>query len=190
MPTVRLGLEYDGTGFAGWAKQRGERTVQHVVEAAAARILQAPVDLTVAGRTDRGVHAWGQVASFAAPRVPSARALNSMLPADVAVHSSEEAPDGFDARKDARSRTYCYRVLARQERSAIERERVLWWTRHIDRAALDAAGSLSEAAERGSHAKALVVQRLSLCPASSGLRRPRWSETGPPASWPRAMPTK
>jgi tRNA pseudouridine38-40 synthase len=147
MPTVRLVLEYDGAGFAGWAKQRGERTVEGVVEEAAALILQAPVDLTVAGRTDRGVHARAQVASFEAPRLPLLRSLNAVLPPDVAVLSAEQAPDGFDARKDAVSRTYCYRVLARRERSALERGRALWWPHRIDRAALDACA----AALRGTH---------------------------------------
>src|SRR4051812_1432108 len=103
MPTVRLLLEYDGAGFAGWAKQRGERTVEGVVEAAAQKILQAPVDLVVAGRTDRGVHAWGQVASFQAARVPLLKSLNAVLPRDVAVLAADEAPDGFDARRDATS---------------------------------------------------------------------------------------
>jgi tRNA pseudouridine38-40 synthase len=141
VPTVRLLLEYDGAGFAGWAKQRGERTVEGVLEESAARILQAPVDLTVAGRTDRGVHAWGQVVSFQAPRVPPAKSLNAVLPPDVAVLSAEQADDGFDARKDARSRTYCYRLLARRQRSARWRGRALWWPRPVDRAALDACAA-------------------------------------------------
>ena len=141
MPNVRLLLEYDGAGFAGWAKQRGERSVQGVVEDAAKRILQRGVDLTVAGRTDRGVHAWGQVASFQAPRVPVARSLNAVLPPDVAVLECEEAPEGFDARKDALSRTYCYRVLARPTRSAIERGRALWWPHAVDAGALEACAA-------------------------------------------------
>jgi len=147
VPTVRLLLEYDGAGFAGWSRQRGERTVEAVLGEAAGRILQAPIDLIVAGRTDRGVHAWGQVASFEAPRVPLVRSLNAVLPGDVAVLGAEQAPDGFDARKDALSRTYCFRVLARRERSAIERGRALWWPRRVDRAALDACA----AALRGTH---------------------------------------
>lgn len=147
MPSVRLVLEYDGAGFAGWAKQLGERTVEAVVRDAAGRILQAPIELVVAGRTDRGVHAWAQVASFTAERVPAAKALNSVLPPDVAILAAEEAPDGFDARKDAQSRTYCYRVLARRERSALERGRALWWRYALDREALHACA----AALRGTH---------------------------------------
>jgi tRNA pseudouridine38-40 synthase len=141
MPTVRLVLEYDGSEFAGWAKQRGLRTVEGVLEEAASLILQAPVELTVAGRTDRGVHAWKQVASFDAPRVPLVKSLNGVLPPDIAVLSAEQAAEGFDARKDALSRTYCYRVLARRPRSALERGRALWWPLPIDRAALDACAA-------------------------------------------------
>ena len=92
--------------------------------------------LTVAGRTDRGVHAWGQVASYAHEAVDPLR-LNGLLPADVAVLASEPVPDGFDARRDARSRTYCYRVLARRARSVFERRRAFWWTGRLDRDALD-----------------------------------------------------
>jgi tRNA pseudouridine38-40 synthase len=93
------------------------------------------VALTVAGRTDRGVHARGQVASYEG--VPAAAAaVNALLPDDVAVLASAQAAGGFDARRDARSRTYCYRVLARRERSAFERDRALWWPHRIDLEAL------------------------------------------------------
>ena len=85
-----------------------------------------PLRLTVAGRTDRGVHAWAQVASYRHEAVDPLR-LNGLLPDDVAVLASEPAPPGFDARRDARSRTYCYRVLARRTRSAFERGRAYWW---------------------------------------------------------------
>src|SRR5919202_3564452 len=108
MASVRLDIEYDGTGFAGWARQPGSRTVQGELERALGLVLRAPVALTVAGRTDRGVHAWGQVASYAGePADP--RSLNALLDDDVAVLGCARAPDGFDARGDDRSRTYCYR---------------------------------------------------------------------------------
>src|SRR4051794_6182302 len=124
MPTARLDIEYDGTAFAGWAKQPGRRTVQGELERALAIVLREPVALTVAGRTDRGVHAWGQVASYGGE--PAAvRSLNALLDDDVAVRACPAAPDGFDARGDARSRTYCSRVLHRRERSAFERARAL-----------------------------------------------------------------
>jgi tRNA pseudouridine38-40 synthase len=106
-----------------------------VLEEALATVLRAPTELTVAGRTDRGVHALGQVASHAGEPAP-ARSLNGVLPDDVAVLASEAAPDGFDARRDALSRTYRYRVLTRSARSPFERRRALWWPRPIDRAAL------------------------------------------------------
>jgi tRNA pseudouridine38-40 synthase len=128
---AKLTLEYDGTDFAGWARQPGLRTVQEEVERALSTILGEPLALTVAGRTDRGVHAWGQVASYAHEAVDPRR-LNSLLPEDVAVLAAEPAPDGFDARRDATSRTYCYRVLARRARGAFERGRSLWWPQELD----------------------------------------------------------
>ncbi len=140
MPTTRLDLEYDGTAFAGWAKQPEQRTVQGEVERALSTLARRPVALTVAGRTDRGVHAWGQVASHEGEPA-DARALNAILPPDVAVLSSARAPDGFDARRDAVSRTYCYRILARRERSAFDRAHALWWPHGIDRDALHACAA-------------------------------------------------
>jgi tRNA pseudouridine38-40 synthase len=115
--------------------------VQGELERALAVVLRAPVALTVAGRTDRGVHAWGQVASYEGEPA-DARSLNALLDDDVAVLGCAAAPDGFDARGDARSRTYCYRVLHRRERSAFEHGRALWWPHRLDRAALDACAAL------------------------------------------------
>jgi tRNA pseudouridine38-40 synthase len=138
--TARLRLEYDGTEFAGWATQPGLRTVQETVEEALATVLRTAVTVTVAGRTDRGVHARGQVASHAGEPAPI-RNLNALLPPDVAVLASEAAPDGFDARRDARSRTYRYRVHTRTAPSPFERNRALWWPRPIDREALDACAA-------------------------------------------------
>jgi tRNA pseudouridine38-40 synthase len=144
--TARLLLEYDGSEFAGWARQPGQRTVQGVLEEALDTIRGEATALTVAGRTDAGVHARGQVASHAGEPV-RAEALNSLIPADVRVLSSEPAPDGFDARRDALSRTYRYRVLARPVGSAFERGRALHWRQPLDRAALDACAE----ALTGSH---------------------------------------
>ena len=135
--TTKLTIEYDGSRFAGWARQPDERTVQGELERALHRVLGErghdglPLRLTVAGRTDRGVHAWGQVASYEHEAVDPLR-LNGLLPDDLAVLASEPAPDGFDARRDATSRTYCYRVLARRSRSVFERGRAFWWTGAID----------------------------------------------------------
>ena len=135
--TARLLLEYDGTDFAGWATQPGLRTVQETVEQALATVLRREVVLTVAGRTDRGVHARGQVASHDGEPAPI-RNLGALLPEDVSVLASEPAPDGFDARRDSRSRTYRYRVHTRSAPSPFERGRALWWPRPLDRGALDA----------------------------------------------------
>jgi tRNA pseudouridine38-40 synthase len=133
--TTRLEVEYDGSGFSGWARQAGLRTVQEEIERALGTLLGAPQRLSVAGRTDAGVHAWGQVASYDHEAVSPAR-LNGLLPADVCVLDSRPAPPGFDARRWARSRTYCYRLLHRRQRSAFERGRALWWPRPLERAAL------------------------------------------------------
>jgi tRNA pseudouridine38-40 synthase len=137
--TVRLDLAYHGARFAGWATQPGERTVQEELEQALTRVLGAPAALTVAGRTDAGVHAWAQVASFpiegeAPPEL--GRALNGLTGPDLAVFSAAPAPDGFDARRDARSRTYCYRVLAERTPNPFESGVSLHWPHRIDPDAL------------------------------------------------------
>jgi tRNA pseudouridine38-40 synthase len=93
------------------------------------------VSLTVAGRTDAGVHAWGQVASYAGPPV-TVRSLNALLPDDVAALACDEAGAGFDARRDATSRAYCYRVLTRRTRGVVEHGRALWWPHRLDAPAL------------------------------------------------------
>jgi tRNA pseudouridine38-40 synthase len=98
-------------------------------------VLRAEVKLTAAGRTDRGVHALGQVVSYDGP-LPRLRSVNALLPDAVAVLAASEAPDGFSARHDARSRTYLYRVLARSERSPFEAGRALWWPYPADEEAL------------------------------------------------------
>jgi len=145
-PVTRLTIEYDGSGFSGWARQAGLRTVQEELERALATILGQPPGLTVAGRTDAGVHAWGQVASYPGEAVDPA-SVNGLLPADVCVLDSRPAPAGFDARRSARSRTYCYRLLHRRARSAFERGRALWWPRRLARADLHECAAALE----GSH---------------------------------------
>ncbi|MFN8216994.1 MAG: tRNA pseudouridine(38-40) synthase TruA [Solirubrobacterales bacterium] len=144
VPTVRLDIEYDGAGFRGWARQPGLRTVQGEIEAALATVLRAPVELTVAGRTDAGVHARGQVASFVLagePPADLARRLNGLGPADLAVTAASVVADGFDARRDATSRSYRYRLLARPAPSPFERGRALWWPHRVDREALAACAN-------------------------------------------------
>jgi len=104
---TKLTIEYDGAGFAGWARQPDERTVQEQLERALRTILGdtgtdgQPLRLTVAGRTDRGVHAWGQVASYAHEAVDPLR-INGLLDSDLAVLASEPMHASFDARRDAR----------------------------------------------------------------------------------------
>jgi tRNA pseudouridine38-40 synthase len=142
----RLIIEYEGTDFAGWAKQPRLRTVQGALEAALHTILGErdeqgePLSLSVAGRTDRGVHAWGQVASYRHEAVDPAR-INALLAPDVAVIACEPAAEGFDARRDAVSRTYCYRVLNRRARSVFARRGALHWPRSLDHEALCACAA-------------------------------------------------
>ena len=146
MPSIRLEIEYDGSGFRGWARQPGLRTVQGELETALATVLREPVELTVAGRTDTGVHALGQVASFDLADEPPAdmvRRLNGVGPDDVAVTAAAVVAEGFDARRDAKARSYRYRLLARPAPSPFQRGKALWWPHKVDREALDAcAGAL------------------------------------------------
>ena len=144
--TLKLTLEYDGSGFRGWARQPEERTIEGVVRDALDAVFPFWTGLEVAGRTDTGVHATGQVVSVRAAGGPppenAAKALNAALPEAVAVLVAEEAEDDFSARFSARSRAYRYRILRRAARSPFEARRALWWPKPIDRAALDAAAAL------------------------------------------------
>jgi tRNA pseudouridine38-40 synthase len=116
--------------------------VQEEVERALASLLRRdPPSTAVAGRTDAGVHATGQVASYAGPPV-SLAGLNALLPDDVAALECSVAPEGFDARRDATSRAYCYRVLVRTSRTALARGRMLHWPHAVD---LDALEGCAEA---------------------------------------------
>ena len=103
-------------------------------------MLRRDVALTVAGRTDRGVHALGQVVSYEGPR-PGLRSVNALLPAEIAVVAAEDAPPGFSARHDAKSRAYVYRVLARPVPSPFEAGRALWWPHPLDVDALQACAA-------------------------------------------------
>jgi tRNA pseudouridine38-40 synthase len=100
-------------------------------------VLRQDVQLAVAGRTDAGVHALGQVASYEGPP-PNLRSVNAVLPREIVVLEADQAPEGFSARHDAKSRTYLYRVLARRQPSAFERGRALWWPHRLDDEALHA----------------------------------------------------
>jgi tRNA pseudouridine38-40 synthase len=144
---ARLLIEYDGTDFSGWGIQPGLRTVQGELERALGVALRAErVALTVAGRTDAGVHARGQIASYEGPPA-RVQTLNALLPYDVAVLDCVSAPPGFNARFDATSRAYRYRLLTRSARSPFDRARALHWPRPLDRDALHACAE----AVRGTH---------------------------------------
>jgi tRNA pseudouridine38-40 synthase len=149
--TIKLTLEYDGTAFSGWAAQPGLRTVESELRGALGHVFPSWSDLAVAGRTDAGVHARGQVASFAAEGGPpperTAAALNAVLSDDVAAVAAERAPGGFHARFAARSRTYRYRIWRRRTPSPFERRRSLWHPRPLDEAGLGEAAALL----RGEH---------------------------------------
>jgi tRNA pseudouridine38-40 synthase len=143
---LRLTLEYDGTGFKGWARQPGERTVEGTLRAALDAVLPGWSGLAVAGRTDAGVHATGQVASLEANGGPPAErlpeALNTALPDDVGVVGAEKVPDGFHARFSATGRSYRYVVLNRRVRAPLLARRALWWPRRVDADALHASAAL------------------------------------------------
>ncbi len=144
---LKLTLEYDGTGFGGWARQPAARTVEGIVRHALDAVYERWDDLAVAGRTDTGVHASGQVASFRVdgagpPPGRAAAALNSELPHDAVVLAAEEVPDDFSARYSATGRSYRYRVLRRRTRSGFEARRALWWPRPLDLETLRASAAL------------------------------------------------
>ncbi len=137
---VRLDISYDGTGFSGWAIQPGRRTVCGLLTEALSTILRIPVKLTVAGRTDAGVHAAAQVAHFDVDRAVYAaqsdtllRRLAGLLPADVRVRSLREVPGEFDARFSGLSRTYVYRISdAQWGLDPLRRTDALHWPRRLD----------------------------------------------------------
>jgi tRNA pseudouridine38-40 synthase len=151
MPIIKLILEYDGTAYAGWQRQPDRPTIQAAVEAAIAGVAQIHVPVIGAGRTDAGVHALGQVASFRIDRdlTPRewTRALNAHLPKNIVVRSAAHMPDTFHARHSAKGKLYEYRMLNRTERPAVERD-YCW---HIHQPLDDAAMTLAGRVLIGSH---------------------------------------
>jgi tRNA pseudouridine38-40 synthase len=144
---LRLDIEYDGTEFVGWAAQPGFLTVEGALHGALDRLFASYGNLAVAGRTDAGVHARGQVASVdvtgGPPPANAAEALNTVLPDDVSVIGAAEVGDDFDARRSARSRTYRYRIWRRRTPSPFEQRRSWWYPRPIEEAKLaDAADAI------------------------------------------------
>jgi len=148
---LRLTLEYDGTAFRGWAAQPGLRTVEGVLREALDGVFPGWSELAVAGRTDTGVHSLGNVASVevegGAPPERARKALNTELPADVAVLEAEQAPDDFHARHSARARSYRYRIFRREARSPFEARRSWWYPHALDEECLAESADLL----RGEH---------------------------------------
>lgn len=140
---ARATIEYDGTAFAGSQVQPNARTVQGELEEALNRLTGERVRVRLAGRTDAGVHATGQVAAFCLPTGMALsqlrERLNALLPADLAVRSLRAAPAGFDPRRDARWRVYRYRIRMNGARRPTERHRTLEIDDRLDVAAMQAA---------------------------------------------------
>lgn len=144
MPIIKLVLEYDGTAYAGWQRQPDQPTIQETVEAAIAGVTQINATVIGAGRTDAGVHALGQVASFRINRDMTPRewirALNAHLPKTIVVRSAEPMPDTFHARHSAQGKLYEYRILNRPERPAIARDYCWHIHQPLDDGAMNQAG--------------------------------------------------
>jgi tRNA pseudouridine38-40 synthase len=148
---LKLTVEYDGTDFRGWAAQPELRTVEGVLRGALATVYSPFEKLAVAGRTDTGVHALGNVVTLDVDGGPpverAAEALNASLPDDVAVLAAQQVADDFHARHSARSRSYRYRIWRRREPSPFERSRAWWYPRPLDERRLADAADLL----RGEH---------------------------------------
>jgi tRNA pseudouridine38-40 synthase len=132
MRNFKIVFEYDGSGFCGWQSQsQGERTVQGEMEAVLLKIFKKPIKVIASGRTDSGVHAQGQVLSFKAETrmkpLEIQRALNSLLPKDIAVHEAREVKEDFHAQYSVKEKTYRYTVLNRPYRSVFLRDRVYYF---------------------------------------------------------------
>lgn len=140
-----LTLEYDGTPFHGWAAQPGLPTVEAALRESLAGTFASVENLAVAGRTDTGVHALGQVVSVdvegGPPPERAAAALNPRLPDQITILASVAAPDGFHARHSARSRSYRYRLFTRETPSPFETRRSWWFPRPLDENGLAAAAA-------------------------------------------------
>ena len=140
MPTIKLTIEYDGTAYAGWQRQPHHPTIQAILEEALLTITQQKIIAVSAGRTDSGVHARGQVVSFYTDKglAPTqwAPALNSTLPKDISVISSEEVPDHFHARFSAKGKRYEYRINLQPFRPALDRNRTWHFPYPLDTKAI------------------------------------------------------
>lgn len=139
-------VEYDGSGFSGWAAQPGRRTVEATLSEALQTVLRQPVKMSVAGRTDAGVHASGQVISFEAETSLSPAEISykttAVLPKDLALRRCIVVPENFDARRDARSRSYKYRMVNDPVRSPLQWERTNYVAKEMDFGLLKEAAAL------------------------------------------------
>jgi tRNA pseudouridine38-40 synthase len=177
---IRIDLSYDGTGFSGWAAQPGRRTVEGVLAETLGHVLRLPAAprLTVAGRTDTGVHARGQVAHadlpdavWAAHAAAARRRLARALPPDIRVRAIGPAPDGFDARFSALWRRYSYRVCDDPAAAdPLRGHETLWHPRGLDLAAMNAAAD----ALAGEHDFAAFCRRREGATTVRALRRLDW----------------
>jgi tRNA pseudouridine38-40 synthase len=144
-------VEYDGANFAGWAAQPEVRTIEGVLSEALRTVLRHAVKMSVAGRTDAGVHASGQVVSFASDSEVSPPTLayktTAVLPKDLALRRCVRVEESFDARKDAKSRSYEYRIVNDPIRSPLKRRRAIYAARKLDFDLLREAANLV----RGTH---------------------------------------
>ncbi len=142
---LRLLLEYDGSRYHGWQRQKNALTIQEVVETALAKLTGEPVRVIGSGRTDARVHARGQVANFktnsALPLKAFLHGLNSLLPPDIAVLAAEEAESDFHARYAALTKTYEYRILNRPQRSPLQRLHTWWLPQPLNLLAMQQAAA-------------------------------------------------
>ncbi|HET9595356.1 MAG TPA: tRNA pseudouridine(38-40) synthase TruA [Anaeromyxobacteraceae bacterium] len=145
MPVVKLILEYDGSRYVGWQVQPNGPSIQAEVERALATLHKAPRRVTAAGRTDAGVHALGQVASFPEPSplplTAYVQGMNALLPEDVAVRAATLEAEGFDARRSARGKRYRYRIENAPTRAPLTRLRAWQVHRPLDRDAMRRAAA-------------------------------------------------
>ena len=136
MQTIKLTIEYEGTAYAGWQRQPNHNTIQAVLEDALFKITQQHIQTVGAGRTDSGVHALGQVVSFQSKKdleeAQWASALNSSLPKDISVLSSEKVSDDFHARFSAKGKIYEYRISLQSSRPALDRHRAWHFPYQLD----------------------------------------------------------
>ncbi|MGQ9689025.1 MAG: tRNA pseudouridine(38-40) synthase TruA [Desulfobaccales bacterium] len=171
---LRLTLEYDGTRYHGWQRQKNALSIQEVIETALGRLTGEKLRLIASGRTDAGVHARGQVANFIttsrAPVKAFVQGLNSLLPPDIAVLEAEEVPLTFHARYDARWKTYEYRILNRPVPSPLHQARAWWIAAPLSPAAMAEAvqvlpgehdfGAFRAAGSRPGHSRRVVREAV------------------------------